>query len=192
MNVECQLNQLRGLIKLLRVEDDNSDSDTEVAPPKPTLLEGPGCVKPKPSTSTPKEPKEPSPYEKVESAVESSAWEEYEHDVTHLPQPEYKISYKQSVATEDLYLGIGSKSPAIACCEDIVLEIRIPEETVGIEEMAVNVTEHEVHFASPKYNTKIPLPYAVDPNKGKALYNREHRILKLTLRMRRELEFANV
>lgn len=196
MNVQCQLNQLRGLIQLLRVEDENSDDDSDsdpILPSTTSVPSGPGCIKPKSSAeSEPKQPK-PSPYEKIDNGAEQLGWEDEGgvEEPFDLPQPEFKISYKQAVTTEDLYLGMSNKSPATASCEDIVLEIKLPDETVGIEMMTLNVTEKEVHFASPQYKTTIPLPYSVDPNQGKAVYNNDHKILKLTLRMKRELDFVN-
>lgn len=197
MNVECHLNQLRGLMQLLRTEDENNSDSEGESNTSPEQAVGPSAVKPKKSSSEEK-PKEPSPYEKVEDTSSCArknpqSWDEIEEEEleNQYAQPEFKISYKQAVATEDLYLGLSNKTPSTASCEDIVLEIKVPDETVGIDGMTVDVTEKEVLFQSPKYRTKIPLPYEVDPNKGKAIYNSDHKILKLTLRMRRELDFVN-
>lgn len=193
MNVDCQLNQLRGLMQLLRAEDeDSSDSESEhiLGAKKVTSLEatgGPGAIKPKPKTES--EANKPSPYDKLEDDVEK--WDQLDEIHANLPQPEFKVSYKQAVTTEDLFLGMSNKTPSTVSCEDIVLEIKLPEETVGIDGMTLNVLENEVQFQSPKYQAKIPLPHPVDPNKGKAVYNNDHRVLKLTLRLKREYDYVN-
>lgn len=33
----------------------------------------------------------------------------------------YKLIYKQAVSTEDVFLGMGSKTPTTASCEDIIV-----------------------------------------------------------------------
>ncbi len=39
------------------------------------------------------------------------------------PQPEYDIIYKQSVGTEDVYLGMGAKNPTTSSCESLVVNM---------------------------------------------------------------------
>uniref|UniRef100_A0A6G1RHC3 PIH1 domain containing 3 n=1 Tax=Hypotaenidia okinawae TaxID=2861861 RepID=A0A6G1RHC3_9GRUI len=42
-------------------------------------------------------------------------------------QPEYQILFKQSVGTEDVFFGMSRKDPSTACCEDVVIKIKLPE-----------------------------------------------------------------
>lgn len=105
--------------------------------------------------------------------------------------PEYKISYKQVVTTEDIYLQMGFKTPATSSCEDMVVEIQLPEEVVGIDQMDLNVTENEVQLKSPVYKLKLSLPQKVHPSKGRAEYDADKKMLKLTIRMNREYDFVN-
>ena len=58
------------------------------------------------------------------SADEVLEKQEYEYDDPR-PQPEYDILFKQSVGTEDVFLGMGAKNPTTACCEGML--VREPE-----------------------------------------------------------------
>lgn len=51
---------------------------------------------------------------------EVSEKHQYEYDDPR-PQPDYDITYKQSVGTEDVFLGMGPKNPTTACCENMVV-----------------------------------------------------------------------
>uniref|UniRef100_A0A336KKZ5 CSON012942 protein n=1 Tax=Culicoides sonorensis TaxID=179676 RepID=A0A336KKZ5_CULSO len=206
MNTECTLNQLRGLMQLLRTDDsDSSSSDDEpITTTKKTL--GPGDISSKKTPENPA-PSVSSSTNKLESEIKTPSccttiepqnleeWEKMQEDEKSLldtrQEPEYTFAYKQSVTTEDLYLGMNNKNASTASCEDMILEIKLPGETATIEEMELTITENMVDFASPKFKAKIPLPYSVDPNKGKATYNGEYNLLKLVLRMTRELDFIN-
>lgn len=214
MNTECTLNQLRGLMQLLRTESDSESSDDDhILPAKvPVKNFGPGDIAKKASTSEIKDIKieekscngldttkddDKNPYLEINN--EPKTLEEWEASQEELNikvfdtrmEPEYTISYKQALTTEDLFLGMNNKTPATSSCEDMVLEIKLPEETVSIEDMELSVKEQAVDFGSPKYKANIQLPHPVDPNKGKATYNVEYKLLKLVLRMRRELDFVN-
>lgn len=43
----------------------------------------------------------------------------------HLPVPDcrYDIVYKQAVGAEDMFLGMGNKTPATASCEDMIVRL---------------------------------------------------------------------
>lgn len=105
--------------------------------------------------------------------------------------PDYKISYKQVISTEDIHLQMGLKTPATSSCEDMIIEIQLPDEMVGIDQMDLNVTENEVQLRSPVYNLKLLLPQKVHPNKGRAEYDADKKLLKITIRMDREYDFVN-
>ena len=47
----------------------------------------------------------------------------YEYDDPR-PQPEYDVIFKQSVGTEDVFLGMGTKNPTTASCENLVVSQR--------------------------------------------------------------------
>lgn len=106
-------------------------------------------------------------------------------------RPEYKISYKQAVTTEDIYLQMGNKNAATMSCEDMVIQIELPEEIVGIEEMDLSVTKTDIDLKTSIYRLRLPLTHNINPDKGKASYNSETKILTLTLRMDREFDYVN-
>jgi dynein assembly factor 6, axonemal len=105
--------------------------------------------------------------------------------------PDYKITYKQAVTTEDIFLQMNLKTSATSSCEDMIIEIFLPDETIGIDQMNLDVSENEVDLKTPNYRLKFSLPQKVFPSKGRAAYDVESRILKLTLRMNREFDFVN-
>jgi hypothetical protein len=48
-----------------------------------------------------------------------------------LPVPEHSFTYKQAVGTTDTYLGLDpmGKDPTSTSCEDLVLQVKLPEAT---------------------------------------------------------------
>lgn len=106
-------------------------------------------------------------------------------------RPEYKILYKQAVTTEDIYLQMGNKNAATMSCEDMVIQIELPAEIVGIEEMDLSVTKTDIDLKTSIYRLRLPLTHTINPDKGKASYNSETKILTLTLRMDREFDYVN-
>lgn len=105
--------------------------------------------------------------------------------------PEYRIVYKQSVTPEDIYLQMGNKTTATSSCEEMCLEILMPKETVNIDRMQLDVTPNEIDLRTPVYRLKLPLVQPTDPDRGKAHWNDNEKILRLTLRMKREYDFIN-
>lgn len=105
--------------------------------------------------------------------------------------PEYRIVYKQSVTPEDIYLQMGNRTAATASCEEMCVEILLPNETVSIDQMELDVSSHEIDLRTPNYRLKMPLAQPIDPDRGKASWDNEKKILRLTLRMKREYDFIN-
>lgn len=106
-------------------------------------------------------------------------------------QPEYNITYKQAVTTEDIYLQMGLKTPATSSCEEMILDIQLPEETVGIDQMDLDVENDAVHLQTPAYRLKLSLPHRIHPKQGRATFDTGKKVLKLTLRLNRDLDFVN-
>ena len=69
-----------------------------------------------------------------EKKVTKDIWDETEveegaeFDTSDDPrqQPEYEIIYKQRVTTEEIFLQMGTKSPATSSCEDMIVRVRLP------------------------------------------------------------------
>ncbi|KFB39124.1 hypothetical protein ZHAS_00006453 [Anopheles sinensis] len=108
-------------------------------------------------------------------------------------QPQYRISYRQTVATEDIYLQMNCKTPSTASCENMIVEILFPEEdaTIGVHHIELSVKEQCVTVETPKYFLNLVLPHKIDPDKGNAAWHSDQKTLQLTLRMVRELDFVN-
>lgn len=65
-------------------------------------------------------PKCQSEGENIWNADEVSGNQQYEYDDPR-PQPDYEMMFKQSVGTEDVFLGMGLKNPSTASCESMVV-----------------------------------------------------------------------
>ncbi|XP_055382070.1 dynein axonemal assembly factor 6 isoform X2 [Condylostylus longicornis] len=106
-------------------------------------------------------------------------------------RPEYSIIYKQVVGTEDIFLGINNRTPASMSCEDMVIQIEMPEEKISVDDMDLEVTESRIDLKTSVYRLILPLVHPINPDKGSARFDIEKKCLILTLRMKRELDFAN-
>lgn len=108
------------------------------------------------------------------------------------PQPEFKITYKQTVGTEDLFLQMNGKTPSTASCENMIVEVFLTDEKgVGIQHIDLAVREQRILVKSPKYFLDLQLPHRINPDKGNAAWLSDEKILKLTLKMEREYDFVN-
>lgn len=140
-----------------------------------------------------------APLQEQESTEPSTIeeWEKQQEDqcanlLESRPQPEYKISYKQTVGTEDLFLQLNGKTPSTASCENMIVEVFLTDEKgVGIHHIDLTVREQQILVKSPKYFLDLQLPHRIDPDKGNAAWLSKEKNLKLTLKMEREYDFVN-
>lgn len=169
-------------------EDDNKGSSNSI---------GPADIKPKKAEV--KNSLENPLLKKVEAVNENpkslEEWEKMQINDEEILEtrktPEYSIVYKQAVTTEDIYLQMGLKTPSTASCEDMIVDIKLPDETVGIDRMELDLKEDNVDLKTPKYRLNFNLPQKVTPAKCRAQYDIDKKVLKLTLRMNREYDFVN-
>eukprot|EP00730_Choanoeca_flexa_P011341 TRINITY_DN2468_c0_g1_i2.p1 TRINITY_DN2468_c0_g1~~TRINITY_DN2468_c0_g1_i2.p1 ORF type:complete len:191 (+),score=25.26 TRINITY_DN2468_c0_g1_i2:87-659(+) len=103
------------------------------------------------------------------------------------PQPEYDVKYKQAVTSEDMYLGMSNRNPSSASCEDIVIEVKLPQ--TAYREVVLDVNDRVLDVACPKYRLYLPLPHPVNSKQGAAQWLAKQEILRITLPLNRELEF---
>lgn len=178
------------------LDRDSSDSDNDGDFPGAASSHGPADVKPK-KREVKKTLENPLLVKiEVDAAVKSmEEWDQQEVENAELldtrKQPDFKITYKQAVTTEDMYLQMGLKTPATASCEEMIVDIFLPDETVTIDQMELNVEAELVHLKTPVYRSKLSLPHKIDPKKGRAAFDPDKKVLKLTLRMNREYDFVN-
>lgn len=107
------------------------------------------------------------------------------------PRPDYQIAYKQNVSTEDVFLQMGCKTGATSSCDEMVITIDMPAETVGIERMELAVTANGIDLQSPVYRLKMPLPHRINPDAGSAKYDALAHRMTLRLKMVREFDYVN-
>lgn len=189
------INLLKNLFDQCREKGDESSSDSENERDAHNTL-GPGDIKPKKSEIVKTLENPLLKKINVENAIKSmddleELQKQDEEQLDNRKHPEYNITYKQAVTTEDIYLQMGLKTPATASCEDMIVEIRIPDETVGIDQMDLGVEEDKIELKTPIYRLKLMLPHKVHPQKGRAEYDSTKKILKLTVRMNRDYDFVN-
>lgn len=176
--------------------DSSSDSDPDGDFPNVASALSPASVKSKKGQV--KKTLENSLMVKIDEKSAAKSMQEWEQQQTEdeelldtRKQPEYQIVYKQAVTTEDIYLQMGLKTAATSSCEDMVIDIQLPEEIVTIDSMDLDVEADSIHLQTPVYRLKLSLPHKIDPKKGKAAFDSDKKLLKLTLRMKRELDFVN-
>jgi dynein assembly factor 6, axonemal len=84
------------------------------------------------------------------------------------PAPEYEILYKQNVGTEDVYLGMGMKSPATQSCGALSVRISLP--STDPNTLDLDVHADHLTLASNEWYLYAPFPQDVDESKGKATW----------------------
>lgn len=86
---------------------------------------------------------------------------------------------------------MGGKTDSTASCEDMVLNIELPEETTNFEGWDLVLLRDKLELRTPTYCLNLPLSHNCDPDKGKAHWDSDSKILKLTLRLVREFDYVN-
>lgn len=118
-------------------------------------------------------------------------WEEREvllvaSELEHRISPEYNIIYKQTVSPEDIYLPLSTKTPATTSCEEICIEIHMPNEIADIDRMVLDVRDTGADLQTPIYHLNVPFPQQIDPDHGKAEWHQAKKLLTLTLRTKQK------
>ncbi|XP_014485285.1 PREDICTED: protein PIH1D3 [Dinoponera quadriceps] len=103
--------------------------------------------------------------------------------------PEYEMRYKQAVTAEDVYLGMGFKTPGTASCEWLSVMVKLPQETR--EKVELSVESEAIDVRSPRYRLHLPTPHPVDPNASSAKWHNDTFILEISLKLTRELDNIN-
>lgn len=169
----------------------NDFSDDDDMPESGAASYNPGSIGPK---QTSKDTSKQSIYAKKDT---KDIWDDeevpsstmFEEDGDDRPQPEYDISYKQKVTSEDMFLGTTGKNPSSACCENLIIKISLPN--TKMSEVDLQVKEHVLDCRSPKFKLVLPMPHPVDPESGSAKWDPKDSKLVVTLLMKREYDFIN-
>ncbi|XP_065702857.1 dynein axonemal assembly factor 6 [Patagioenas fasciata] len=114
-----------------------------------------------------------------------------EFDDTQDPreEPEYQILFKQCVGTEDVFLGMSRKDHSTACCEYMVIKIKLPE--TKCSDIALDIQDEVLDLRTPKRKLLLHLPYRVNSKDCKVRFLSEEETLEVTLRVSRMFDFIN-
>lgn len=188
-------NHLRLLQELLSPEDDDNNETVVV---KKTTQNNPvlSANQAHQSTASSSVAAMRTPADDIRQPQTIEEWERQEEQLNdnildHRARPHYDIVYKQAVRPEDIYLQMGNKTPATASCEEMTIQISMPNEVVDIDRMQLDVAANSIDLQTPKYRLNLPLVQAIDPDKGRALWDADKQVLTLVLVMEREFDYVN-
>ncbi|XP_076004819.1 dynein axonemal assembly factor 6 [Genypterus blacodes] len=184
------LQHLQALSALLSTQqEDDSDEDCEKV--KDSACLGPGNI----GLPSRKDKEVSSAYVKnnskeIWSEEEVAEGSQYEDLTDPRPQPEYEIILKQSVGTEDMFLGLSRKDPSSMCCEAMLVKIKLPDTKAS--DVVLDVKETFLDLRTPKYKLGLHLPHPVQSQEGKAQFYSEREELQVTLLMNRPMDCINM
>ena len=95
------------------------------------------------------------------------------------PCPRYEISYKQTVGTEDTFLGLSNLSPASFDCTDLVIKIHFPGSTM--KDLDLDVTRDRIKAESKHFRLFTYFPVKVKHEKGCAKFDSKKEVLTVTV-----------
>lgn len=184
----ANISSLHALSSMLNPKEDSSDDEDKPDTHLPSMT--PGSIGPPKKSET-----KATPYSKKSDSKD--IWDEdevpettsFEDTDDGRPQPEYDITYKQSVSSEDMFLGTTGKNPSSACCEYLVVKITLPD--TKMQDVDLQVKEHILDCRTSKFKLVLPLPHPVNPDGGSAKWDGQKHILAVTLAMKREYDFLN-
>ncbi|XP_034468888.1 protein PIH1D3 [Hippoglossus hippoglossus] len=182
---------LQALSALLSTQQEEDEEEEEGKKVTALAQLGPGSIGPPPT----KHKEVTTAYVKRNS---KDIWSEEEvadgsqfDDLTDLrPQPEYEIILKQSVGTEDVFLGLSGKDPSSMCCEAMLVKIKLPD--TKATDVVLDVQEKFLDLRTPKHKLGLHLPNAVHRHEGRAQFFSEREELEVTLVVKRSMDFINM
>ncbi|KAJ3250944.1 Protein pih1d3 [Chytriomyces hyalinus] len=95
------------------------------------------------------------------------------------PQPEYKLTYRQKVTSEDMYLQMSGKTPGIHDSDEVVVTIDLPG--VQFSDIVLTCTETSLDMRCPKYKLLLHFPRTVRDQDGNATWNKSRNQLVVAM-----------
>ncbi|XP_057326293.1 dynein axonemal assembly factor 6 [Microplitis mediator] len=194
MDGMMNFNDLKALQELINPPNDDSDSDTDISQQGLRKL-GPGDIGPLKESPSSSSTNLTGPHAPLKSEGDE-IWHSSEATASSSAElldprqvPEYEIKFKQSVTSEDIFLGMGFKTPGSASCEWITVLVKLPGESVKNVELTVESEFFDIR--SPKYRLYLPTPHSIDPNNSSAKWHNDTDTLELTLKLVREFDGIN-
>ncbi|XP_044076651.1 protein PIH1D3 [Siniperca chuatsi] len=183
------LQALSALLSAQQEDDDDDDEDCKNLTACARL--GPGHIGPPPKkdkeVSTAYVKKNSKDIWSEEEVAEGSQFDDL---ADPRPQPEYEIILKQSVGTEDLFLGLNGKDPSSMCCEAMLVKIKLPD--TKATDVVLDVKEKFLDLRTLKYKLGLHLPHPIHSHGGKAQFFSERQELEVTLPLKRPMDFINM
>ncbi|MBN3322975.1 PIHD3 protein, partial [Atractosteus spatula] len=176
---------LQALSSLLYTGQESDEDDSISVPPAARM--GPGQIGPARAVEKDAPSKDSRQIWSEEEVAEGSQFDDL---CDPRPQPEYEILLKQRVGTEDVFLGMSRKNPSSACCESMLVKIKLPN--TKITDLVLDVKENFLDLRTPKYKLGLHLPHPVHSEEGRACFITEREELEVTLPMDRPLDGINL
>jgi hypothetical protein len=86
---------------------------------------------------------------------------------------------------QDCFLGLDwEKDPGTACCNEIIVKIELPGDTM--KDLDLDVQRTKLIVQSKRHILPLPLPYPCDPKNGNAKFDSVKHILSVTLPILRD------
>uniref|UniRef100_A0A672JTF9 PIH1 domain containing 3 n=1 Tax=Salarias fasciatus TaxID=181472 RepID=A0A672JTF9_SALFA len=136
-----------------------------------------------------------TPYKKqkskdIWSEEEVPEGSQYDDEADQRAQPEYEIILKQSVGTEDVFLGLSRKDPSSMCCEAMLVKIKLPD--TKATDVVLDIKETFLDLRTAKYKLGLHLPQPVHSQEGRAQFYTEREELEVTLLIKRPMDIINM
>ncbi|KAM8965975.1 protein PIH1D3 [Sarcophilus harrisii] len=193
MNLEnmCSASALQALSKLLSSPEEEEDDLEQVSYPSSSVgALSPGNIgPPKKEESKVNPPNHTENRKDIWDPEEVPEGLEFDDMWDPREQPEYDIIFKQQVGAEDVFLGMTRKDPSTACCEDLLVKIKLPGTKTS--DITLDIHEKILDLRTPKHKLLLHLPHPVDSKTGKASFITETETLEVILTMKREFDFIN-
>ncbi|XP_072296714.1 dynein axonemal assembly factor 6 [Eucyclogobius newberryi] len=181
------LQNLQALSTLLNPQPEPEDEDGETLNAAARL--GPGNIGPKPTEGPPVTGAGVSRGKDIWSEEEVAEGSQFDDLGDPRPQPEYEVILKQSVGTEDVFLGLSGKDPSSMSCEALRVKVKLPGTRAA--DVVLDVKETFLDLRTPKYKLGLHLPHPVLGREGTAQFFSEKEELEVTLQMKRPLDFIS-
>lgn len=101
------------------------------------------------------------------------------------PCPRYEFSYKQTVGTEDTFLGLNDKTPLSSDCTHLVIKVHFPG--CSFKDIDLKVTSQRIVAQSSQLKLMTYLPVKVDDSNGNAKFDAKKEVLTVSVPIVHEL-----
>ncbi|CAF0826281.1 unnamed protein product [Rotaria sordida] len=194
-----EINQLANLLKQSDPNRDDSDSDDDQPKKNATAHFTPASfISQAQKTAKTIENVNAETLKKPSTVNSKDIWQidevpdnniQIQDQVDKRPQPEYEMHYKQRITTEDVFLQMGNKNPSSASCEDLMVNIQLPN--TKLSDIILDIKKSFLDCRCPKYRLALSLPHPVDPDNSQAKWDKDKCLLQVTLKLVREYDDFN-